>query len=79
MATFTYDGTTLKAYKNTTLNSVGGSGPTITGPIAAGTTNISFCVNPAYNGDWYPGMIAGVAVYSLDIGQTDVTSIFSVP
>lgn len=68
---WTYDGTSVKGYKNT----MGGSSVAFTGPLAAGTNNISFCVNPAYNGDWYNGMIAGVAIYNRTLSSSEIATI----
>lgn len=73
MASWTYDATNIKGYKNATLNAT----IPFTGPVAAsaGAVPISFCVNPAYNGDWYPGMIAGVAIYNRALTSGELTTI----
>jgi hypothetical protein len=71
MITYTYDGTTVRAYVNATT----GGTASFTGPVSAGTNNVSFCVNPSYNGDWYPGMIAGVAIFNRALSAGEVTTI----
>jgi hypothetical protein len=72
MFTFTYDGTTsLAGYQGTTAigpaSSTGGDSP--------GTANLGFGYNPAYSGDYYTGLIAGVAIYNRVLTSGEVTTI----
>lgn len=71
MASWTYDGTNIKGYNNTSLITT----IPFTGPVVSGTNNISFGVNPAYNGDWYPGMLAGVAIYNRMLTSGEIATI----
>jgi hypothetical protein len=71
MLTWTYSGTTVTPYTNTTAGTAG----SFTGPIAAPTNNTSFCFNPAYSGDFYAGKLAGVAIYNRPLTSGEVATI----
>ncbi len=71
MMTVTYDGTTLTPYAGTTA----GTPVTLAGPVATPTNALGFCYNPAYAGDFFGGMLAGIAVYNRALTSGEVTAI----
>jgi concanavalin A-like lectin/glucanase superfamily protein len=71
MITLTYDSTTLIPYVGTTA----GTSITLAGPVATPTNALGFGYNPAYAGDFYGGMLAGVAVYNRALTSGEITTI----
>jgi hypothetical protein len=71
MVTWTYNGTTITAY----LNAAAQNTSTLTGPLTGCATNIAFGFNPAYSGDFFGGLIAGVAIYNRALSSSEVTTI----
>jgi concanavalin A-like lectin/glucanase superfamily protein len=71
MVTWTYDGTTITSY----LGSASQNTNTLTGPSTGCATNIAFGFNPAYSGDFFGGLIAGVAIYNRALTSGEVTTI----
>jgi hypothetical protein len=71
MLRFTYDGTTITGY----LNGVSAGTATLTGPITGCSTNIAFGVDPAYSGDFFPGSIAGTALWNRVLTGTEITTL----
>lgn len=63
---WTYSGGTLTPY----LDGTAGTTAALTGPVTSGSNSMSFGFNPSYSGDFYNGMLAGVAIY----GSTALTS-----
>jgi hypothetical protein len=74
MLTITYDGTNFVAYQNGT--SFGGGG-TLTGLVTNSGNNVAFGFNPAYSGDYWPGKIAGVAIWNRALSSGEVSSVFA--
>lgn len=71
MITLTYDGTTLTPYKGSTA----GAPVTLAGPVGVPSNALGFGYNPAYAGDFFAGMIAGVAIYNRVLTSMEVTTI----
>jgi hypothetical protein len=45
-----------------------------TGPIGTPTNNIRFGYDPAYSGDFYQGLIAGVVIYTRALTSGEVST-----
>lgn len=71
MLSYTYNGTTITPY----LNSTAGTPVTLAGPATNGSTNLGVGYNPSYSGDFFPGMIAGIAIYNRVLSSSEVTAI----
>jgi hypothetical protein len=71
MFTITYDGVNLLGY----VDGVAGSPTAFTGPMTNGVANLAFGFNPAYSGDFWAGMMAGVAIWNRALTSGEVASI----
>ncbi len=75
----TWDGTTVLAYSNGRNDSPFGQEGTGSGAIAGSAVNIGIGYNPAYNGDFFNGLIQDVMFWNRTLSQAELFELYSDP